>query len=591
MTKKLEYDDEFLFQKLPTPEEWERIKKDLSAYKTMHEESPKKCKWVLIDKTHWFNFITKKKGTVHNIVIAAFNDDSGRSHAINRIEEQVYREDGCMWNTINEWVFNEEYGHVNLNRDGYNKSLYVEENEDKTLWTRRYVLWYQDVCCPITQHHFFIKDEEELTKIFKGQLMGQNNNSPFQHVRSVKNNYRDDVVTTNSSEELKANAPIVQLITRKGISYLRDPNNMRAELERLTLPTSDKQMMVKFLKDNYYTTVDKDDMTDERMFNEVSHYYPVIDYEQVKHITESIPKVEVDFSCIGIGSAGTGILDQVGRGNWFKSYLLVDPDRIERKNVRNQWYLIGQSGMYKSDASENTLRNIYNIDEAPTIYKYARKFQEAGLENYISKYIVSGFDSIECRLELLDMIIAGKHQAKYLIDTRYDDLAASIFFIDMAEEKQVDYYRKGLVSDLEAFKELQRKEEDSRLITTWEDYLAYLKAKGCFNYSCGECQKELTGAAHIYSCDINLDEEACGSAKCLAAWKKRWDERPEDVRILAPKQAEESSCVKQNFIDVYKYASSFVFAAIREIESGNPKPFTHVEVSTDVLPKSMVLRK
>ena len=103
-------------------------------------------------------------------------------------------------------------------------------------------------------------------------------------------------------------------------------------------------------------------------------------------------------------------------------------------------------------------------------------------------------------------------------------------------------------------------------------------------------QREITGSC-AESCDFNTDDEACGDARCLAFWKRIWDEKKDELKIYKPEEQQESSCVKQNFIDIYKYASSFVFAAIREIESGNPKPFTHIEASTDVLPKSMILRK
>lgn len=478
-----------------------------------------------------------------------------------------------------------------MNRDGYSKTLYVERDEEAGVWLRRYLLVYQDVCCPITQHHFFTKNEEELTKIFKGQLMGQNNNSPFQSVISVKNNYRDVVVRTgDSNETLKANAPVIQLVTRKSIGYLRDPQNMRTALASHVLPSSDKYIMVKPISTDHYQTVRKDEYTEEKMFNEVSHYYPVITYEEIKHITDSIPKIEVDFACIGVGSAGTGILDQVSRGNWFKTYFLVDPDKIERKNIRNQWYQNNQVGLAKVDASKVLIGTRYNTDSQPITYTHMLKFQDAGLENYTSKYIVSGFDSIECRLELLQMIKEGKHQAQYLIDTRYDDLSASVFFIDMADPKQVEYYEKGLQSDLDAFNEIQAKELESRRVTEWEDFLEYLHSKGTFQYSCATMQREITGSAPE-DCEYNDCEDACGDARCLAFWKRVWESKKDELKIYKPKPVEESSCVKQNFIDIYKFASSFVFAAVREIEAGNPKPFTHVEASTDVLPKSMVLRR
>jgi hypothetical protein len=71
---------------------------------------------------------------------------------------------------------------------------------------------------------------------------------------------------------------------------------------------------------------------------------------------------------------------------------------------------------------------------------------------------------------------------------------------------------------------------------------------------------------------------------------ERCKEKCKDIRRIDIPAAE-SSCLRQNFIDIYKYASTFVFAAIREIEAGNPKPFTHVEAQTDKFPSHMVVGK
>ena len=85
----------------------------------------------------------------------------------------------------------------------------------------------------------------------------------------------------------------------------------------------------------------------------------------------------------------------------------------------------------------------------------------------------------------------------------------------------------------------------------------------------------------------------CGSEVCKQRWIQVYNEHKEKCDELFREEPpqEESSCVKWNLIDIYKFASSFVFAAIRDIEDGKEKQFTHVEATTDGLPRSIVLRK
>ena len=53
--------------------------------------------------------------------------------------------------------------------------------------------------------------------------------------------------------------------------------------------------------------------------------------------------------------------------------------------------------------------------------------------------------------------------------------------------------------------------------------------------------------------------------------------------------ASNNSCYHYNIIDIYKFSSSFITCAIRNIYGDKPKGFTHIETTTNGLPKSLVI--
>ena len=297
-------------------------------------------------------------------------------------------------------------------------------------------------------------------------------------------------------------------------------------------------------------------------------------------------------ACLGLGSAGSGILDQVGRSIMISSYLLCDYDIVEEKNLRNQFYTTGDLSCSKTGAARSKLSHMRpgdRIDIKSKIITSNSKFQQANLPYYAFKYVVSGFDSIDARMELLQYVKEGKCKTKYLIDTRYDDLTASILFIDVENAEQMAYYEKGLAQCKEHFDEVQK----AQTIQTFEEFVKELEKQEVFINKCYETKLRILGDEEAdVACDIcDNSEHGCKSDKCLEHWKEVFNKRLPRIQAIYKKEPEESSCVKHNFIDIYKYASAFVFAAIREIENGEAKPFTHIECSTDVIPKSMILKK
>ena len=574
--------DETRFKQLPTTEEW------LNFRRVVEENNGKV---IILDETYWHNALTRCKGIVKDIPIFACSDDSDRTGAILSIEKNVYnvaRTEATETSEASEklekidelstkWVFNMDYAHTNITSSlsTYTYSKYINNN----MQCIKYTISYEAICCPISRHHLFYKDLNELVLIFKGQLMGQNSGSPFRRVESVANNYCDYALRDNHSSFIKRTAPIIQLLLKMSLNDIAQSDNLAERINNIELPPSDEYVALKLIDNTYYTVHKKSDITPE-LEERISAYYPQITYEQTKDILENIPKIEVNVGVMGLGSASTGILDQICRSTWFNKYLLCDFDYVEDKNLRNQWYTRNTIGQSKCQASRTQIGSLRNLSSTEVILKQC-KFQDANLSAYNFKYLISGFDSIDCRLELLQNIIDKKVNAKYLIDTRYDDLTSSIFLIDLSNEEEINYYKAGLLSDKEAFdKELEEKQLKSE-----EEFFAYLEQQHIFEQGCNLLHNTIDVAEE----DNCTGEFACNTDECREHFKYLWEKYHDQiVKNCLPQ--EESSCVRQNFIDIYKFTSSFVFAGIRGIEEDEKKPFTHIDATTEDIPKSIILR-
>lgn len=499
-------------------------------------------KIVHVDKTNWTNVITKRRQTIEDLLFMGYENSSTRIKCINSLEY-----DGEFFR-IHEFL-----SHVNLSGD-------IETDELELDNGNVLLINYQEFCNPVTGYH--ICRINGVDKIIKGQMMGQNSDSAFQTVNNVVNEGYDYVIRDNSNRSIKNNAAIIELLTRSnannGEEYLLN------KLKDIKIPNRN-EIAVKLKLNNSYTIIKKEELDKNK--DNISTYYPIITHEECENLISKIPKSEYDFTVIGLGSAGTGILDQAARSTYFKNYLLIDFDKIEEKNLRNQWYTRNEAGGYKAIRSKERIQNI----KSASVYAYVDKFQNVNLNTRKSKYVVSGFDNLECRLELLNECLTS-FETRYLIDLRYLDYSCSIYFIDLQDEIQVKYYRNLLSADMESF------EAKTKYITTKEELMEYWEYKNYFFKGCMNARDELFKECE--SCNACCNETSCRDY----LWGLFQKARPK-IEIK-----EESSCVRENFIDIYKYASSFVFSAIREIEKGNDKPFTHIEAQTDVIPTSVVIK-
>ena len=530
--------------------------------------------------------------------IFATGNISERPRACTEVYIQERTASGNWRNTEKHYVYNIDYVHQNISdKIGTSGSFvgssgtYILNDCDND--NKRYILEYESICNPITMSHFYTTDLKDLTRLFQGQVMGQNKGSAFRHICSVAGTYIDKEIVTTVGLFIKRSAPILQLLSRAPMTQLQTTNSLVKILQTTKFP-KENELAWKPIYENHYIITSKEEYETQKEL--VSAYYPVITSEMCKELTENMPRIEIDFACFGLGSAGTGVLDMLGRSVFFDKYLICDFDIVESKNLRNQWYTTTLIGNSKTSASAQLLR--YRSYEKREITTIQTKFQDVQFYSYNIKYAMSAFDSIETRLAFLETAMHKDSQIKYLIDARYEDLTASIFFVDLENKEEVEFYQKGLLSDKQAFD----KQHETLRIKNFDELHTELKEQHCFLDSCSYCKDKLVEAAYLAEPEKTKDiplaiscprssgrDTQCGSEECLNSFKEFYNEYLTNAALY--RKERESSCLRQNFIDIYHYASTFIFDSIRLIEEGRPKPFTQVDVTTDPLPASMMLRR
>ena len=586
--------DDLRFQELPPDDIRERIRKSFDKIG---------WKYIFINETNWYNSTTRCKHNIYNIPIYASKDCSERPRLVTEVIVQERANNGAFGTTA-EYVYNKDYVHNNIGRkynpitnahSGTSGFDYVPDYENPNI---QYKIEFESFCNPITMHHFFITDLKDLTLLFKGQLMGQNKGSPLRGVDSAAGTYEDLILRAeNGGAFIKRSAPIIQLLSRASLARLQETNSLAEILQKNSLFPQDNQVAFKLLSKDKYRIGTQEELEQAIKDKQVSAYYPVITGEMCKELLASIPRIDIDFGCFGLGSAGTGVLDLISRSNFFEKYLLVDFDRVEYKNLRNQWYTSREVSYNKAQASFSIFKTrLFGDRHAEILYK-TTEFQDINFSMYNFKYVMSAFDSIDTRLAFLDKILEEKSSAKYLIDTRYDDLTASVFFINLEKEEEIEFYRKGLLADKEIFDKF----EAEKYVKNEEEFITYLKNRDCFISDCSHCLELIESKIKREYPDTSIERLRCPrstrsvvfecqSEECINHFKDLYRKFPLACNKFKMIE-EESSCVRQNFMDIYHYASTFVFDAIRIIENGKDKPFTQVDVTTDPLPTSIILRR
>ena len=536
-------------------------------------QASSEIKYCKVDSVKMRNKVTRCQNLVKDIFFVAFGNNSDKPAIVcgiydftNNIQYISHR-DITHWNTcpeLSSWTFN--------------------------IGEKQYKLLYRKFCNPVLNKHI-MDNPDRASKILKGNLMEGNPNDRWRTPNSVDASVKAIPLYDNKTGQLIKNSAgldafyFTQYERPTNIERLREFNRMCQDLK------DDHELRYcYYARGNSYNPtftrglIKREDISSGKYI--VSEYYKSYSYRDVGEITE-VPRQEFDIACIGCGSAGSNILDQLIRLNYFtKGYLLVDFDTVEAKNLRNQLYTRTSVSNYKTTALKDILRGIRNVN----ILVQNKPYEEVIFRDFKFEYLISGFDSIECRLGLFDKIISGELETKYLIDARYNDLDASLFMIDVANEEEMKYYHKLLLQDLEEF---NKDKIEYYPATEWDEasIRELDKETKLLTQGCSTVGMHVTGRAN--NCCTQLlhhqCEGGCRSRECFETIKSFFVQN--NYELPAKYKNKENSCLAENIIHIYKLVSAWVTANIRAIETDEKKLFTHVDITAEPLPNAIVLRK
>ncbi len=548
-------------------------KKNLSA----------EARLIKVGTAKWTNGLTKKAQDVEDIYILGFRS-AGRPLIINNLSF-------FSGDKNDEYIINDRFSHVNMSPFRASRS-YRLVGDGKILPSNFNITFEgQEFCNPITALHILETEEKDIATLLKVTLSSQNYDDAYTSYESVKNGYLDLTVSNQfGGSLLKDNASPIELILGESASTLTsmDAFDLNKRLRELVSLKKD-EVWAKKKDEKKYKKIKKASL--RRLKELYSDYYPAFDYKAIKQMEIEIPKDKYDLGVYGLGSAGTAILDQVCRSNWIKSIYMCDFDGVEAKNMINQWYDRYDIGSSKTIASTDRIKELSRPEVGVIPTKFYIKhdtdlFQNTDLESKSFKYVISGFDSIKARMEFLNAILDGKIEAKYLIDCRYLDLACSIYMIDLENTEEVEFYKTNLEADAELIKIRNEKEK-----LTKEEFVNWYNRKGYFRRDCMSCRRGILEEVGVEDlCKPRFAGEVhCGSDKCVDYLYELYLASCPNPKISRT----DASCVKYNYIDIYKYVGAIVFGAFRNIENNNEKTFALVEAETDVkgLPSCMVVRR
>lgn len=520
------------------------------------EDYYKRAKVIPIRDTAWTNMVIKRSETVRNIYTLAL-PSSGYAILINEISVAgIYKDEKLNF----KLSFVKKYWHTNISESS-DIMLFLKEGLEIRIT-------FQNFCNPVSPIHLLEDFGSDV--LLATNLETQNIDDSFCDVSSVSNSETDYPVSN-----LRAGSSYIELLTGfDGFSLERMEASKLNSLLNPIISTTPEECWAKAKSNNAYQKVLISAYDSHK--NNFSNYYPVISYEEIQALKLERLTVEYDFGCFGLGSAGTAILDLIARCNYFKSMFLLDYDSVETKNLRNQWYTQADISLSKC---ASTLRKI----KAITCNKISPVTQDSRIEEALKnnsfkfKYVVSGFDNFEAREYLYNKIIDGTVETDYLIDCRYLDLSSSIYFIKTSDKSQMEYYYKQLQTD----KKLMENQKPEIIPFTQEELWEYWRDHSLNNRGCSTFRR-------TKFCSTELCVHSCGSDLCKAFLYSEYLKNFENHKLGST----ETSCVRQNFIDIYKYTGAIVMGGIRAIENKKAKPFTHIEAETDVdgLPALMKVR-
>lgn len=297
-----------------------------------------------------------------------------------------------------------------------------------------FTLNYLNICTPLGH---IIYNDPLAADIIASQMSGHNKRSPLRSCVLTGYDNGDRRLSRMASQS-KATSNPIELIT--GTSNINSTLTSMAEFKQRI---QEEGYYIKLKKETQYRFVKELPLAEE-----ISSYYPVFTTEELRKIVGELPREHFDVGVFGCGSANSGIIYQLSRCSMFNKFLLLDFDTVELKNIRNQVYTNNSLGSRKTysmanyilatDTTPNKARIIRRIDDRVENKKFAT------LE---FDYLLVGFDNIEAREVVLNKIKSGEIKTKYLVDTRYQGLTSSLYFIDVNKSEQLKFYEEQLLED------------------------------------------------------------------------------------------------------------------------------------------------
>lgn len=298
----------------------------------------------------------------------------------------------------------------------------------------RFTLNYLSICTPLGH---IIYNDPLAADIIASQMSGHNKRSPMRSCRLTGYDNGDFRINRMGFMS-KANSNPIELIT--GTSYV---DSGLATMVEFRQRIQEEGYYIKPKAEKYYKFV-KELPSPET----ISEYYPVFSTEELRKIVGEIPREHFDVGVFGCGSANSGIIYQLSRCSMFNKFLLLDFDRVELKNIRNQIYTNHSVGSSKTYSMSNY---VLGTDTTPNRDRVVRRVDDRvenkGFTSYEFDYLLVGFDNIEAREVVLNKIKSGEIKTKYLVDTRYQGLTSSLYFIDTNKDEQLKFYEEQLLED------------------------------------------------------------------------------------------------------------------------------------------------
>lgn len=523
----------------------------------------------------WKNVATGESPVLDNIYFGGREGSNDRPLIITRIENIRTKEVVDLYKKI--W-------HVNVKQSSETLAIIASDGIEYRITGQRF-------CNDVKECHIYSNPRHSAMELAHN-LCNQNPSSAYNSGHSASNTAQDLVITCKRCGDiLKNDLPPFLLVNRICAGcYSVSP-------ELITKTGTGVKTYYKAESDQNYKTL-------LPAVGGLSSYYKSLTGKSVRDGVKELPRAEKDIIILGMGSAGSGVVEQLCRTKLLKSYVLVDFDEVEKKNLRNQFYDHSVVGYSKVEGAKDIIKR---INRDISISYHNKKFQQAPLDRFKSKFVMLGFDTIDTRLEALKSIEKGIILTDYIIDTRYDGLDSSIYFIDVSDKQQMKYYKDNLKADKSMLDKIKKEHAKTKVMLPpiTPEYAEYFISQ-IMQGGCSRASRILCGGDGI----INLNQSVgtchgCGSEACrrhvvdtlnangvkvLPQDKAQFSEMLKLGEEL-PADTTTSTCIAWNIIDIYKYASSYVVSSIRELMEGRPKAFTHVEATTNVLPNAMVIRK